>query len=85
MAYGNEDISFEIIEHIADLSEPTDKGWVTELNIVSWNGREPKYDIRNWNEDHTRCSKVSTFNEDGIKLLIKVMSEIDIDSLPKLK
>ncbi len=50
-----EDVSKEILESIAVLSR---KGkWTTELNIVSWGGREPKYDIRSWNEDHTKCSK----------------------------
>jgi len=39
------DIRYEIKEEIAVLSEST-KGWKKELNLVSWNGAEPKYDIR---------------------------------------
>ena len=41
------DIKFEIIKKIGVLSK-TDKGWAKELNLISWNDREPKYDIREW-------------------------------------
>ena len=38
------EIKFEIIETIGILSESS-KGWKKELNLISWNEREPKYDI----------------------------------------
>lgn len=39
------DIKFDIKEEIGVLSES--KGnWAKELNLISWNDREPKYDIR---------------------------------------
>ena len=41
------DIKYEITKHIGVLSESA-KGWTKELNLVSWNDREPKYDIREW-------------------------------------
>ena len=41
------EISFEIIETLGVLATST-KGWTKELNLVSWNGREPKYDLREW-------------------------------------
>ena len=34
------DIKFEIVKHIGVLAESA-KGWSKELNLVSWNGREP--------------------------------------------
>ncbi|MBM7702915.1 YdbC family protein [Metabacillus iocasae] len=43
------EIKYEIVETIAVLSE-SPKGWKKELNLVSWNGREPKYDLREWIE-----------------------------------
>ena len=49
------EIKFEIVEHIGVLSE-TAKGWKTELNLVSWGEREPKYDLRNWSENHERIA-----------------------------
>ena len=48
------DIKYEIIEHIATLST-SESGWSKEVNKVSWNDVEPVIDIRNWNEEHTRC------------------------------
>ena len=46
------DIQFEITQHLGNLSAPSEKGWTKELNLVSWNGGAPKYDIRDWSEDH---------------------------------
>lgn len=61
------DLDVRVIEHIATLS--TGK-WNMELNLVEWcnNGKE-SYDIRSWNEDHTRCGKgVSLSKEEAIAL-----------------
>ena len=44
-------IKFEIIKNIGVLSESS-KGWKKELNLISWNDREPKYDLPNWNPYH---------------------------------
>ena len=41
------DIKYEINEKLGVLSESS-KGWTKELNLISWNGREAKYDIRDW-------------------------------------
>lgn len=35
------DIIFEIVEHIGVLSEKKN-GWKKEVNLVSWNGGDPK-------------------------------------------
>ena len=45
------DLKFEIEEHLITLSENA-KGWTKELNRVSWNGMEYKYDLRQWSTDH---------------------------------
>lgn len=50
------EIKYEIVEKIGVLST-TDKGWSKELNLVSWNDREPKYDLRDWNENHDKMEK----------------------------
>lgn len=51
-------IKFVITEHIATLSPvPSAKGWSTELNRVSWDDRDPQYDIRAWSPDHTKMGK----------------------------
>lgn len=46
-------IKFEIVENIAVLAE-SPSGWTKEVNLISWNDREPKYDIRDWSPDHEK-------------------------------
>lgn len=58
----SKEFSYEIIEEIGTIGSPTASGWSTQLNLVSWNGREPKLDIRSWNEDHTRMGKGLSLN-----------------------
>jgi hypothetical protein len=53
------DIKYEIIETLGVLSENA-KGWKKELNLVSWNGREPKYDLRDWAPEHKKVNKDMT-------------------------
>lgn len=67
-------IKYEVINNIGVLSEGT-KGWKKELNRVSWNGAEPKYDLREWNEDHSKCSKGCTLTEAEIRTLRDVLIE----------
>lgn len=62
------EIKYEIIEQLGVLSE-SEKGWKKELNLVSWNGREPKYDLRDWSENHEKMRKGITLSEEeAIKL-----------------
>jgi len=56
------DIKFEIKKHIGVLSENA-KGWKKELNLVSWNEREPKYDIREWSPEHDNMGKGVTLTD----------------------
>ena len=57
------EIKNEIVEEIGILSENS-KGWRKELNKVSWNDAEPKYDLRDWAPDHEKMGKGITLNED---------------------
>lgn len=67
---------FEVIETIAVLSEGA-KGWKKELNLVSWNGREPKYDIRDWSEDHTKMGKGITISLEELSILKKAINSLE--------
>jgi hypothetical protein len=61
-------INFEIVRKLGYLSDGG-RGWRKELNIVSWNEREPKLDLREWAEDHTRMGKgVTMTREEGGRL-----------------
>lgn len=64
----NNEFRFEITEHIAIL-ETHSSGWRKELNMVSWNGQQPRYDIRDWDQTHERMGK-------GITLSAKEMAEV---------
>ena len=61
------DFKYEIVEHIGTLSESV-KGWTKELNRISWNGGEPKYDIRDWAPEHEKMGKGVTLSEDEMKM-----------------
>ena len=57
------DFKYEIVKHIGVLSE-SGKGWTKELNVISWNGANPKYDIRDWAPDHEKMGKGITLTEE---------------------
>lgn len=68
------DITFEITKSLGVISEAT-KGWTRELNMVSWNGKAPKFDIRDWSPDHTRMSKGVSFTEEEMENLVRLFNE----------
>ena len=68
------EITYEIVEEIAVLSE-SDRGWTKELNLISWNGGAPKYDIRDWAPDREKMGKGITLNEDEMNALVSAMTE----------
>ena len=69
------EIKFEIIETIGILSESS-KGWKKELNLISWNEREAKYDIREWSSDHEKMGKGITLSKEEFKALKELLSKI---------
>ena len=62
------DIKFEIKKSIGVISESA-KGWTKELNLVSWNGAAPKYDIRDWDPEHEKMGKGVTLTEEEMMKL----------------
>jgi hypothetical protein len=69
------EIKYEIVEKITVLST-TEKGWSKELNLISWNEREPKYDIRDWSEDHEKMGKGITLTKDELQNLKSALEEM---------
>lgn len=65
------EITFKITKELGVISE-TAKGWTRELNMVSWNDNEPKYDIRDWSPDHTRMSKGVGLTEEEMMKLVEL-------------
>ena len=70
------DIKYDITERIAVLSESGN--WTKELNKVSWNGREAKYDLRAWNHEEGKMRKGITLSDEELKNLGKVLAQIEI-------
>ena len=69
------EIKYEITESLCVLSE-TSRGWTREVNMISWNGREPKVDVRDWSPDHTKMSKGLTFTKEELVELTKIVSKL---------
>lgn len=70
------DFEFDIVEEIGVLSESR-RGWTRELNLVSWNGADPKYDIRDWSPDHERMGKGISLSVDEFNALRKILDNMD--------
>ena len=69
------DIKYEITKEIGVLSESA-KGWTKELNMVSWNDRDPKFDLREWAPEHEKMGKGVTLTEDEAKALFELLKNI---------
>lgn len=72
------ELKFEITEHFGVLSQNA-RGWTKELNKISWNEREPKWDIREWNPDHTRMGKGVTLTDEEVETLKKLLNGEEIE------
>ena len=67
------EIKFAIIKTLGVLSTSA-KGWSKELNLVSWNDREPKYDLREWDPGHQKMGKGITLSNDELEKLRDILS-----------
>ena len=68
------DIKYEIKEESGEISSSA-KGWTKELNLISWNGATPKYDIRDWDPGHEKMGKGITLTEEEAKALYELLKE----------
>ena len=70
------EFKFEITKELGVISENS-KGWRKEFNMVSWNEREPKYDIREWSPDHERMGKGVSLTEEELATLEELIRDWD--------
>ena len=68
------EIQYEIVKEIAVLSTG-DSGYTKEINLISWNGKEPKYDIRSFSPNREKCGKGITLNADEAAALLKAFQK----------
>ncbi len=71
------EIIFKITKNFGAISE-NNKGWTKELNLVSWNDRDPKYDIREWSPEHDKMGKGITLTRDELIELKNILNNLDI-------
>ena len=64
-----EAFTFEIQEHLGVL-RTSNSGWRKEMNVVSWNGKPAKYDLRDWSEDHKKMSKGITLTREEARAVM---------------
>lgn len=70
-------IKFDIHEHCGVIAKSS-KGWNKELNLVSWNNGNPKFDIRDWDTDHEKMGKGITLTSEELRELKRILNEMDI-------
>ena len=71
------EIKYEIIKKIGVLSQ-TASAWSKQLNLVSWNERDPKYDIREWSPDGEKMGKGVTLSEVELVALKELLNKIEL-------
>lgn len=69
------EITYEIQKEIGVLSENA-KGWRKELNLVSWNGAEAKYDLRDWAPEHEKMGKGVTLTANEAERLKELLDGV---------
>lgn len=71
------DIKYEITKQIGVLSK-SNSGWAKELNLISWNDREPKYDLRDWSADHSKMGKGVTLTREELITLRELLNTMEL-------
>jgi len=71
------EIKYEIIQNIGVLTTSA-SGWSKELNFISWNDRDPKYDLRDWSADHTKMGKGVTLSAEELSALRELLNTLEL-------
>ena len=68
------EFTYEITQELGVLSE-SKSGWRREVNLISWNGADPKIDIRDWAPNHEKMSKGISLSSDEVEKLITILEK----------
>ena len=71
------EFKYEIVEHIGVLSE-SPNGWSRKLNFISWNDRDPKYDIRDWAPGDEKMGKGISLSNEEAKALKEILNSLEL-------
>lgn len=72
------DFTYEVVESVGTFSKNEKSGWTQEVNVISWNGREPRYDIRAWAPDHAKMGKGVTLTKAELRDLRELLDKLDL-------
>ncbi|MBQ8612414.1 MAG: hypothetical protein IJ412_12010 [Oscillospiraceae bacterium] len=71
------EFKYEIVKEVATLSSAAN-GWQRKLNLISWNDREPKYDIRDWSPDGSKMGKGISLSTEEVIMLKEILDDLDL-------
>ncbi|MBR7088691.1 MAG: hypothetical protein IKI38_04980 [Mogibacterium sp.] len=75
-------LDYKLVEQLGVI-DTHKSGWSREVNLVAWNGKPPKFDIRDWDPDHERMSRGITLHEkEAIKLAKILVKRLQMDEIP---
>ena len=69
------EFKYELQENFGVLNESAN-GWTRELNLISWNGGKPKYDIRDWAPEHAKMGKRISLTKEELEALYDIIGEV---------
>ena len=72
-----DDIDYQIVMQLGVLSQSR-TGWTKEVNLVSWNSREPKYDIRDWSPGHEKLGRGVTLSREEMLALRDLLNSWEL-------
>ena len=67
-----EKVEVNVVEHIATIAEYR-SGYDLELNLISYNGYAPRYDLRRWDKMGNRMGKGITFTADEADEIVRAL------------
>lgn len=67
------DIEYKVVDKVGVIANYS-TGWNKELNIISWNGGNPKFDIRDWDQEHEHMSRGVTLHEKEAARLMELLT-----------
>ena len=69
------EITYDIIQEIGVISVVRG-GCTRELNLISWNGAKPKYDLRDWAPNHEKIGKGIALSAEEIEKLKSILEKV---------
>ena len=71
------EIKYEVVQRVAVLSQRP-RGWERQLNLISWNDHEPKYDIRDWSPDGSKMGKGISMTKEDLIALKGILDDMEL-------